>query len=158
MVNQSSSDRTSEVLNSATIPLHHGRQRCRRKGFQMSKAGPYEGVTSTEASMERAMEAGGGILRLAPAWVPRAFCTPGKRIRLHPDDYFPLAKDRGGIDERWFASAIRAENGPLTDAFEGLSLVVGPGGEIVPFDEFVAHFKEQVIGKHWDAHGLWPMY
>ena len=104
------------------------------------------------------MEAGGGILRLAPVWVPRAFCTPGKRIRLHPDDYFPLAKDRGGIDERWFASAIRAENGPLTEAFEGLSLVVGPGGEIVPFDEFVAHFKEQVIGKHWDAHGLWPMY
>lgn len=124
----------------------------------MSKAGPYEGVTSSEASMERAMEAGGGILRLAPAWVPRSFCTPGKRIHLHPDDYFPLGKDRGGIDERWFASAIRAENGPLTDAFEGLSLVVGPEGEIIPFDEFVAHFKGQVIGKHWDSHGLWPMY
>ena len=28
----------------------------------MSKAGPYEGVTSTEASIERAMEAGGGIV------------------------------------------------------------------------------------------------
>ncbi|MDO9590963.1 MAG: hypothetical protein Q7J04_07470, partial [Microcella sp.] len=91
----------------------------------MSKAGPYEGVTSTEASIERAMEAGGGILRLAPAWVPRSFCTPGRRLRLHPDDYFPLGKDRGGIDERWFSSAIRAENGPLTDPFEGLSLVVG---------------------------------
>jgi len=124
----------------------------------MSKAGPYEGVTSTEASIERAMEAGGGILRLAPAWVPRSFCTPAQRLRLHPDDYFPLGKERGGIDERWFSSAIRAENGPLTDPFEGLSLVVGPDGEIIPFDEFIAHTKDAAIGGLFDEYGTWPMY
>jgi len=124
----------------------------------MTKAGPYEGVTSTQASIERAMEAGGGILRLAPTWVPRSFCTPAKRLRLHPDDYFPLGKDRGGIDERWFSSAIRAENGPLTDPFEGLSLVVGPDGEVIPFDEFIDEGKTDVIGKLWDEYGKWPMY
>ena len=125
----------------------------------MSKAGPYEGVTSSEAAIDRAMEAGGGVLRLAPTWVPRSFCTPAKRLRLHPDDYFPLGKDRGGIDERWFSSAIRAENGPLTDPYEGLSLVVGPDGEIIPFDEFIAHSKGEAIGDRlWDAYGLWPMY
>ena len=94
----------------------------------MTKAGPYENVTSAEAAIERVMDAGQGVLRLAPTWVPRAFCTPAKRLRLHPHDYFPLAKDRGGIDERWLASAIRAENGPLTDPFEGLSLAVDPDG------------------------------
>ena len=47
---------------------------------------------------------GNGILRLAPTWVPRAFCIPGKRIKLHPDDYYVLGLERGGIDERWFAS------------------------------------------------------
>lgn len=124
----------------------------------MVKAGPYEGVTSSEQAMERAFDSGAGIVRLAPAWVPRAFCTPAKRLRLHPDDYFPLGKDRGGIDERWFASAIRAENGPLTDPFEGLSLVVGEGGEVIPFDEFVAHFKGGLIGSLWAEFGTWPMY
>lgn len=124
----------------------------------MSKAGPYEGVTSAETSMDRAMEAGGGILRLAPTWVPRSFCTPAQRLRLHPDDYFPLGKERGGIDERWFASAIRAENGPLTDPFEGLSLVVDPDGGVIPFDEFVAHGGSDVIGGLWDEYGKWPMY
>ncbi|HLU64616.1 MAG TPA: hypothetical protein VKY66_08845, partial [Protaetiibacter sp.] len=107
---------------------------------------------------ERAMEAGGGVIRLAPAWVPRSFCTPGQRLRLHPDDYFPLGKERGGIDERWFASAIRAENGPLTDPYEGLSLVVGPDGEVIPFDEFISHLRGDVIGRLWDEYGKWPMY
>lgn len=125
----------------------------------MSKAGPYEGVTSTQASIERAMEAGGGVVRLAPAWVPRSFCTPAQRLRLHPDDYFPLGKERGGIDERWFASAIRAENGPLTDPYEGLSLVVGTDGEVIPFDEFIDATRGDAIGDRlWDAYGKWPMY
>ncbi|MCC6855373.1 MAG: hypothetical protein IT189_04860 [Microbacteriaceae bacterium] len=124
----------------------------------MTKAGPYDGVTSSEGSIERAMEAGGGVLRLAPAWVPRSFCTPGRRLRLHPDDYFPLGKERGGIDERWFASAIRAENGPLTDPYEGLSLVVGTDGEVIPFDEFIAHLKAEAIGPLWGEYGTWPMY
>lgn len=124
----------------------------------MAKAGPYDGVTSTAASIDRAMEASGGVLRLAPAWVPRAFCTPAQRLRLHPADYFPLGKDRGGIDERWFASAIRAENGPLTDPFEGLSLVVGPDGELVPFDELIEHAQDDAIGRLWTEYGKWPMY
>lgn len=124
----------------------------------MTKAGPYEGVTSNASAIERAMNASEGVLRLAPTWVPRAFCTPAKRLRLHPDDYFPLAKDRGGIDERWLASAIRADNGPSTDPYEGLSLIVGVDGALIPFDEFISHFRSEAIGAHWETHGLWPMY
>ncbi len=124
----------------------------------MANAGPYQNVTSTEAAIERAMNASGGVLRLAPAWVPRAFCTPGRRIRLHPADYFPLGKERGGIDERWLASAVRADNGPRTDPFEGLSLVRDPDGGVIPFDEFIAHVQGDAIGGLWESHGLWPMY
>ena len=51
--------------------------------------------------------------RQAPAWVARSFCRPGRRLKLHPDDYFVLGT-RGGIDERWFASTTWAENGPGT--------------------------------------------
>jgi hypothetical protein len=119
----------------------------------------YENVVSTASGMDRALDAGKGIVRLAPAWVPRAFCTPGRRIRLHPDDYFPLGPGRGGIDERWLASAIRADNGPETGANEGLSLVVDPDGGLLPFDEFVAHHTSEVIGDRlWKEHGKWPMY
>lgn len=120
---------------------------------------PYNTVTSSEQAMDRALDAGSGIVRLAPAWVPRAFCTPGRRIRLHPDDYFPFPQDRGGIDERWLASAIRADNGPMTGPHEGLSLVVEPDGGLVPFDEFVAHHQDELIGARlWEGHQAWPMY
>lgn len=125
----------------------------------MTNAEVHEGITSRAATMERALDSGRGVLRLAPAWVPRAFCTPGRRIRLHPDDYFPFQKDRGGIDERWLASAIRADNGPLTGPHEGLSLVVDLEGGLIPFDEFIAHHGAEVIGTRlWEQHGKWPMY
>ena len=71
----------------------------------------------THASFEQ----GEGILRLAPAWVPRAFCIPGRRLKLHPDDYYAFGATRGGIDERWFSSTTKADNGPLTTPDEGLS-------------------------------------
>jgi hypothetical protein len=119
----------------------------------------YGQIEFTSSAADRVLDAGRGVVRLAPAWVPRAFCTPGRRIRLHPDDYYPFGPDRGGVDERWLASAIRADNGPLTGPFEGLSLVVDPEGVLVPFDEFVAHHGADLIGARlWGDHGRWPMY
>ena len=35
-----------------------------------------------------ALKAANGILRLAPTWVPRSFLTPGRRLKLHPDDLY----------------------------------------------------------------------
>ena len=58
--------------------------------------------------LRQVFEKNGGVLRLLPTWVPRAFCRPGKRIKLHPDDYYALGAERGGIDERWFASTTHA--------------------------------------------------
>ncbi|MBH0117074.1 hypothetical protein I6E52_09470 [Salinibacterium sp. NG253] len=119
----------------------------------------YDNVVTSATAYDRVLDAGKGIVRLAPAWVPRAFCTPGKRIRLHPDDYFPLGHGRGGIDERWLSSSIRADNGPLTGAYEGLSLVVDPDGGLLPFDEFIAHHKDGLIGSRlWERFGAWTMY
>jgi len=60
--------------------------------------------------LDRALDAGGGLLRLTPTWVPRSFLHPGKRIKLHPDDYYAYGGDRGGIDERWFGSTTEAAN------------------------------------------------
>ena len=109
-----------------------------------------------------ALEQGKGILRLAPNWVPRSFCVPGRRIKLHPDDYYVLGGARGGIDERWFSSTTPAKNGPLTGENEGLSAVVVKDGdkeEQVLLLDVIDILKEAIIGERlWKAYGSWPMY
>ncbi len=111
---------------------------------------------------ECAFEQGQGILRLVPNWVPRAFCVPGRRIKLHPNDYYALGGQRGGIDERWFSSTTRAENGPGTPEDEGLSYIVYQDGgqekRLTLFDA-VAGLGAQLIGERlWQAHHGWPMF
>lgn len=115
-----------------------------------------------KAAIMQAMEQGKGILRLAPNWVPRSFCVPGRRIKLHPDDYFSFGGPRGGIDERWFSSTTPADNGPLTSPNEGLSQVVceaGGGVQKVLLRDAVDELKGALIGDRlWKEHGCWPMY
>ena len=77
--------------------------------------------------VQDAIDAGGGMLRLEPAWVPRTFMIPGRRLRLHPDDLYALGGHRGGINERWFSSTTNADNGPGTPPDEGLSYVRSTG-------------------------------
>lgn len=80
------------------------------------------------SQVQDAIDEGAGLLRLEPAWVPRSFMIPGRRLRLHPDDYYALGGHRGGINERWFSSTTNADNGPGTPADEGLSYVRQAGG------------------------------
>src|ERR1700675_4659974 len=98
---------------------------------------------------EKALEQGNGILRLAPTWVPRSFCVPGRRIKLHPDDYDVLGGQRGGIDERWLSSTTPAKNGPLTGVNEGLSAIVfrnGNSEEQILLKEAIDILKGKLIG------------
>ncbi len=117
---------------------------------------------SSQSIARRAIGQGEGILRLAPDWVPRGFCVPGRRIKLHPDDYYALGGKRGAIVERWFASTTPADNGPLTAPNEGLSFVaVEDGGRIekVLLRDAVAELKGNLIGERlWKEHGSWPMF
>ncbi|MFO7937814.1 MAG: hypothetical protein R6V06_09455 [Kiritimatiellia bacterium] len=112
--------------------------------------------------IQQAVEQGQGIVRLAPNWVPRSFCVPGRRIKLHPDDYYALGGNRGGIDERWFSSTTPADNGPLTGEYEGLSQIVfedGSSTEQVLLAEAVQELKGDLIGDRiWDEYQCWPMY
>jgi hypothetical protein len=88
---------------------------------------------------------GGGILRLEPCWVPRSFMLPGRRLRLHPDDYYACGGHRGGINERWFSSTTNADNGPGTPADEGLSYVRSDGKRFL-LKEAVEHAGDLLIG------------
>lgn len=99
----------------------------------------------------------GGLLRLAPAWVPRSFLQPGLRIKLHPDDTYAYGLNRGGIDERWFASTTPTANeGRAWD--EGLNYVV-VGNERFTLAQAVADCGATLVGqKIWKKYGKWPVY
>jgi hypothetical protein len=104
-----------------------------------------------------ALSEGGGIFRLAPTWVPRSFLQPGRRLKLHPADYYALGMDRGGIDERWFGSTtVAANEGAPPD--EGLSYCVF-GKERFTLKDAIAELGAEVVGDHiWDSYSRWPVY
>jgi hypothetical protein len=104
-----------------------------------------------------AMETGEGVLPLAPNWVPRVFCKPGRRLRLAPSDYYALGTHRGGIDERWFASTTEAMN-DNRGADEGLSYVVTPNHKFTLKDAVAAEGTRLVGQKMWDEFHRWPVY
>src|SRR5438105_11407361 len=107
---------------------------------------------------KQALEAGEGILRLAPTWVPRSFLMPGRRIKLAPQDVYALGAHRGGIDERWFASTTPAANeGAPPD--EGLSYVVHGGKRAFTLREAVALEGPRLVGQAiWERYQRWPVY
>ena len=113
-----------------------------------------EGVAK---AAQQSIDAGEGILRLAPTWVPRSFLQPGRRLKLHPDDYYALGTHRGGIDERWFASTTHADNEGAPDD-EGLSYVVHEGARFTLRDA-VGALGAALIGVDiWNQFKRWPVY
>ena len=107
--------------------------------------------------LDKALDAGKGMLRLSPTWVPRSFLHPGKRLRLHPADYYSYGLDRGGIDERWFASTTEAANENRTPD-EGLSWCVFEGQRFLLRDA-VSQAGERLVGSSiWDRYKKWPVY
>lgn len=117
---------------------------------------------SVKTIADNALNQGEGILKLSPTWVPRSFCIPGKRIKLHPDDYYALGGERGGIDERWFASTTPADNGPLTSKDEGLSHIVfrdGKKTDKILLRDAISELKSEIIGERlWNQFNGWTMY
>ncbi|MFC2087139.1 hypothetical protein ACFLSA_03130 [Bacteroidota bacterium] len=96
--------------------------------------------------LEKMLNDNNGLIHLAPAWVPYTFSTPGRRLKLHPDDLFALGLERGGIDERWFGSTCNADCGPLTKEDDGLSYAIN-NGEMVLLRDIINEAGIEVLGK-----------
>lgn len=107
--------------------------------------------------LQEAMDAGGGLLRLIPTWVPRSFLHPGRRIKLANEDLYALGAHRGGIDERWFASTTEAAN-DNRNWDEGLSWVRCNGRKFLLRDA-VEEGQGKIVGPAiWDKYHRWPVY
>src|SRR5882757_5447091 len=107
--------------------------------------------SNVRKAAENALEQGGGLIRLAPCWVPRSFLQPGKRLKLDPNDLYAFGLNRGGIDERWFGSTTPAANENRTPD-EGLSYVVH-NGQLFTLADTIAELGGRIIG---DA--IWSKY
>ncbi len=108
--------------------------------------------------VKKVLEAGEGLLRLAPTWVPRSFLMPGRRIKLAPQDIYALGAHRGGIDERWFASTTPAANENRQED-EGFSYVVHGGQRVFTLADAVGLQGAALVGKPiWDRYQRWPVY
>ncbi|HYY30883.1 MAG TPA: hypothetical protein VE860_23295 [Chthoniobacterales bacterium] len=109
------------------------------------------------SAVDAALEESGGLLRLAPCWVPRSFMQPGCRLKLHPDDLYAYGLDRGGIDERWFGSTTVAMNENRTQD-EGLSYCVFRDLRFT-LANAVEECGAEIIGESlWAKYRRWPVY
>ncbi len=107
--------------------------------------------------LDSALDAGGGLLRLTPTWVPRAFLHPGKRIRLNPKHYYSYGAERGGIDERWFASTTEAANDGRV-WHEGLSFCSFEGKNFLLRDAVSENGKRLIGEGMFGKYDRWPVY
>ena len=110
---------------------------------------------------ESAFENGEGILRLAPVFVPRRFGSPGRRLKLHPDDYYAFGTKRGAIKERWFSSTVNAMNGEDAIENESMSYVAPTNclNDKFLFKEAVDELGAGLVGEElWNTYGGWPIY
>lgn len=115
-----------------------------------------------KALIHETFEQGQGVFRLMPIFVPRLFGQAGRRLRLHPDDYYALGMKRGSMKERWFSSVIAANNGPLAPKDEGMSYVSvdvrDPRRKFLLRDA-VRELGADLIGRELHTKfGTWPMY
>src|SRR4051794_20245419 len=107
--------------------------------------------------VENALDKSGGLLRLAPCWVPRSFVQPGRRLKLHPDDLYAYGLDRGGIDERWFGSTIPAVNENRTPD-EGLSYCVFEEKRFT-LANAIQECGAAIVGESiWNKYRRWPVF
>ncbi len=112
---------------------------------------------NVRATVEAALQDSGGLLRLAPCWVPRSFLQPGKRLKLDPKDLYAFGLHRGGIDERWFGSTTPAMN-ENREHDEGLSYVVA-GNQRFTLADAVEEMGATIVGEAiWAKYKKWPVY
>jgi hypothetical protein len=83
--------------------------------------------------------------------------VPGLRLKLAPEDIYALGMDRGGIDERWFASTTVAAN-PGAPPDEGLSYIVSGGDRILLRDAVQERGPQLVGAAIWKTYKRWPVY
>lgn len=116
---------------------------------------------ANRSQISEAFDKGKGILRLVPNFIPRGFGRAGRRLRLHPDDYYTFGVECGTIKERWFCSIATVNIGIEADAHRGMSYVAPSNDpeEKFLFKDAVDELGAALIGQQLKREfGTWPMF
>lgn len=117
-------------------------------------------INETQQELIRnTLVSGNGIFRMVPNFIPVKFGMPGRRLKIHPEDYFAYGLEAGSIKERWFCAVngTRSKNPKRPD--QGLSYVLAFNGEKFLFRDAIAVLKEELIGeKLQKEYGTFPVF
>lgn len=104
-------------------------------------------------------KSGGGIFRMVPAYIPVKFGAPGRRLKIHPDDYFAFGAKSGTIMERWFCSVSGTRVKNPERPTQGLSFVLADNGEQFLLKDAVEELREELIGSELqEKYGTFPVF
>lgn len=109
--------------------------------------------------IRKTFEEGNGIFRMVPNFIPVKFGVPGRRLKIHPDDYFKYGTKAGTIMERWLCSlnGARAKDPEYPD--KGMSYCISENGEKFLLKDAVAEMKEELIGTVLqEKYGTFPVF
>jgi hypothetical protein len=95
----------------------------------------------------------GGVLPLLHRYAGRTFCTPGKRLRLAEESYYPDYMSGTGLDEVWMGCTVPIVTGVIDSRTnkapfrEGESHVLTPNGHVVSLQDLISASPETVMGE-----------
>ena len=112
-----------------------------------------------KALIRDTFQKGDGILHMLPNFVPVKFGVPGRRLKLHPDDYYAYGMASGAITERWFCMVGGARKKNPNRPDQGMSYVLAEDGSRFLFKDAVEELKEELIGDELQRdYGTFPVF
>ena len=100
-----------------------------------------------------------GIFRMIPNFIPVSFGVPGRRLKIHPDDYYKYGTDSGTIMERWLCAVSPSRKKNPDNSNQGMSYVLGENGESFLLRDAILELKDEIIGEELQRrYGMMPVY
>lgn len=105
------------------------------------------------------LKTGDGIFHMLPNFVPVKFGVPGRRLKIHPDDYFAYGLESGTIMERWLCMVNGARTKNPKRPYQGMSYVLAHDGSRFLFKTAVEELKDALIGEELqEKYGTFPVF
>lgn len=112
-----------------------------------------------EKLIRETFESGDGIFRMIPNYIPVKFGVPGRRLKIHPDDYFKYGTKSGTIMERWLCAVNPARAKDAAHPDKGLSYVLAINGGKFSLRDAILELQEEIIGRElYEKYGMMPVY
>lgn len=112
-----------------------------------------DGSGGADSILDECLNANGGVLQLIHRYAGRTFCTPGRRLRLHEESYYPEYMNGTGLDELWMGCTVPIVTGVIDSRTqkapfrEGESHVLTPNGQVISLQDLIASNPIAVMGE-----------